>query len=308
LAESPTIAVEDAASRTRSGLVAGLVCYMLWGFLPLLFDALEKAGALTIVADRTIWSLLFVGIILVVTGRIPEVRTALRDLRVVRTLVLSSVLLAANWLIYVWAVADGQLVEASFGYFINPIANIVIGMLFLGERQRPLQVVAIVVALAAIALQGLGLGHVPYVALAIALTFAAYGFVRKQVRVESTSGLFIETSILVPVALAYLAFSFWRDGGPGLHADPYYMILLLCTGPATAIPLLLFTFAVRRLRLTTIGMLQYLSPSIQFLLAVLVLREPINATQLWSFALIWLSLAVYSADAFLPRKIAVRAP
>ena len=306
--ESPTSNAEDAESRARSGLVAGLVCYMLWGFLPLLFDLLDKAGALTIVADRTIWSLLFVGVILVVTRRIPEVRTALRDRRTVATLVLSSVLLASNWLIYVWAVGTNQLVEASFGYFINPLVNIVMGMLFLGERQRPLQAVAIVIALGAIVVQAFGLGRLPYVALSIALTFAAYGFVRKKVRVESASGLFIETSILFPVALGFLAFSFWRDGGPGLHADPYYMGLLLATGPATAIPLLLFAFAVRRLRLTTIGMLQYLSPSIQFLLAVLVLREPINAIQLWSFALIWLSLAVYSFDAFRPRKVVVSAP
>jgi len=304
--ESPPVVAENAEQRARSGLIAGLVCYMLWGFLPLLFDLLDKAGPLTIVADRTVWSLLFVGVFLAVTGRVGETRAALRNLRLVRTLVVSSVLLASNWLIYVWAVGTGQLVEASFGYFINPLINILIGMVFLGERQRPLQTVAIFIALAAIGLQAVGLGRLPYVALAIAVTFALYGFVRKTVRVESAEGLFIETTVLVPVAIGYLGFSFWQQGGLGLHADPYYMGLLLATGPATAIPLLLFTYAVRRLRLTTIGMLQYLSPSIQFLLAVLVLREPIDAAQLWSFALIWLSLAVYSADAFMPRKARAR--
>jgi chloramphenicol-sensitive protein RarD len=301
----PEIVDAAAAERARSGLLVALACYVLWGFLPLLFALLEKAGSVTIVADRTIWSLIFVGVIVAVGRRGAEVRAALSHWPTVRRLLLSSALLAANWLIYVYAVASGQALEGAFGYFINPLVNVAFGMVLLGERQNRIQALAIAVALVAICVQAAGIGRVPYLALSIALSFAGYGYVRKTVKVESTAGLFIETTMLLPLALAYLGYSFWRDGGPGLHADPYYLSLLVLTGPATAVPLLLFAFAVRRLRLTTIGMLQYVSPSIQFLLAIFVLREPINLIQLMSFGLIWVSLIVYSADSVLRRRRAV---
>lgn len=291
-----------AEDHARSGLVVGLACYLLWGFLPLLFASLEKAGAVTIVADRTVWSLLFVAVIVAIARRGAEVRAALGDRLIRRRLVWSAFLLALNWLLYVYTVATGQVLEASFGYFINPLVNVALGMALLGERQNSWQAVAILVAVAAIFVQAAGIGRLPFLALGIALSFALYGFVRKTARVESTTGLFLETAVLVPFALAYLGYTFVRDGGFGLHADPYYLTLLILTGPATAVPLLLFAFAVRRLRLTTIGMLQYVSPSIQFLLAILVLHEPINGTQLASFALIWLSLVIYTADSVLRRR------
>ena len=301
----PEIAEQTHAERTRSGLLVGLVCYVLWGFLPLLFAVLEKAGPVTIVADRTVWSLLFVGIIVLVARWGREVRAAIADRGTLRTLLLSSLLLAANWLIYVYTVSTNQVLEGSFGYFINPLVNVALGMAFLGERQSRWQGAAILIAVGAIFVQWAGIGRMPYLALSIAVSFALYGFVRKTARVESTTGLFLETIILLPLALAYLGYTLWRDGGPGIHADPYYLLLLMLTGPATAVPLLLFAFAVRRLRLTTIGMLQYVSPSIQFLLAIFVLHEPINSIQLASFALIWLSLVIYSADSVFRRRSAM---
>jgi chloramphenicol-sensitive protein RarD len=292
----------DAERRQQSGLLVAIACYVLWGFLPLLFAVLEKAGAVTIVADRTVWSLLLVGAMILVSRRRDEVRAVFADGRTLRNLAISSVLLAANWLIYVYAVASEQALQGSFGYFINPLVNVALGMALLGERLNRWQAVAILVAVVAIFLQAAGIGGIPIIALSVAVTFALYGFVRKTAKVESTTGLFVETLMLVPFAIAYLAYTFVRDGGPGIHADPYYLSLLILTGPATAVPLLLFTFAVRRLRLTTIGMLQYLSPSIQFLLAIFVLGEPINSTQLLSFALIWLSLIIYTADSLLRRN------
>jgi chloramphenicol-sensitive protein RarD len=296
---------ETAARNAQSGLAVGFVCYLLWGFLPLLFHLLEPVGSVTVVANRTIWSLLFVGAILLVRQRMGEVRAALADAATRRVLLLSAVLLASNWLIYVWAVETEQLLEGSLGYYINPLVNVALGMILLGERHSTGQWVAIAVAVAAIAVQAVGLGRIPYVALSIAFTFALYGYFRKTAKVGSASGLFVETLMLVPAALAYLIFTFVRDGGIGIHADPYYFALLVATGPATAIPLLLFVFAARRLRLTTIGMLQYLSPSIQFLLAIYVLHEEINPTRLLSFGLIWLSLAIYSADSLLRRSRAM---
>jgi chloramphenicol-sensitive protein RarD len=295
----------DDDKRTRSGVAVGLLCYVLWGFLPLLFDLLKAAGSVTIVADRTIWSLLLVGAILIVSRRMGEVKAALRDGRTLRSMAISTVLLASNWLIYVWAVDAGQVLQGSLGYFINPLVNVAIGMVLLGERQNFWQWVAIVIGIVAIGIQAIGIGGVPYIALSIALSFGFYGFFRKTAKVGSAAGLFVETLLLVPLALAYLGFTFIRDGGPGLHADPYYLTLLILTGPATAVPLLLFAFSVQRLRLTTIGMLQYVSPTIQFLIAIYVLHEPINATQLVSFGLIWVSLIIYSTDSLMRRRAVV---
>ncbi len=288
----------------RAGLGAGLGAYILWGFLPLLFHWLEQVGSVSIVANRTVWSLLFVGAILVARRRMGEVKAALADPATLRSMIISSVLLAGNWLLYVWAVEAGQVLEASFGYFINPLVNVAIGMVFLGERQNRWQLVSIGIAVVAIFVQWLAIGHVPFIALGLALSFGFYGFFRKTAKVNSAGGLFVETLVLMPLALLYLAYVFARDHGLGAMAEPVNLALLILTGPATAIPLLLFAYAVQRLRLTTIGMLQYIGPSIQFLLAISVLGEPITATQLLSFALIWLSLMVYSADSVIRRRAA----
>jgi chloramphenicol-sensitive protein RarD len=292
----------SSETERRSGFSAGLGAYILWGFLPLLFHLLEAVDPVSIVANRTVWSLLFVGAILIAGRRIGEVKAALRDPATVRSMLISSVLLAANWLIYVWAVHAGQVLEGSFGYFINPLVNVAIGMVFLGERQNRWQMVSIGIAVVAIAIQWLGIGRVPFIALGLALSFGFYGFFRKTAKVASTSGLFVETLILIPLAVLYLGWTFWQQGGPGPQGEPHNLLLLLLTGPATAVPLLLFAFAVQRLRLTTIGMLQYVGPSIQFLVAIFMLNEPINAIQLVSFGLIWLSLIVYSADSVLRRR------
>ena len=300
MAISPTISDRDA----RAGLGAGVGAYILWGFLPLLFHLLSAAGSVTVVADRTIWSLLLVGGIVVFGRRMGEVRAALSDWPTLRSMMISSVLLCANWLIYVWAVETGQVLEGSFGYFINPLVNVAIGMAALGERQNRWQWVAIGVAIIAIGIQAIGIGRIPFIALSLALSFGFYGFFRKTAKVASTSGLFVETLMLLPLAIGYIAYTFVRDGGPGVHGDPYYLSLLILTGPATAAPLLLFAFAIQRLRLTTIGMLQYIGPTIQFLLAVFAFHEGLNGLQLLSFGLIWLSLAIYTADSVLRRRAA----
>lgn len=293
----------ETPAESRGGLPAALVAYGMWGFLPLLFHFLDGVGAVTIVAERTIWSLLLVGLILFFSGRFREVRSALADPRVLRGMALSCVLLAVNWLLYVWAVETGQVLEASFGYFINPLVNIAIGMVLLGERQNFWQAVAIGIAVIAIAIQAVGIGRVPYVALSLALTFGFYGYFRKTAKVQSTAGLFVETLMLSPFAAGYIIYGF-VTAGAGPHADPVLALLLVATGPATAVPLLLFAFAVQRLRMTTIGMLQYLAPSIQFVLAITVFQEHLNGIRLFSFALIWLSLIVFTVDSVLRQRSA----
>lgn len=281
------------AEHPQAGLAAGLAAYTLWGFLPLLFKLVEHVGAAAVVADRTLCSLVLVGIILLIARRFGEVRAALADFATVRAMAISSVLLACNWLIYVYAVETGQVLEASFGYFINPMINVAMGMAFLGERQNRLQGIAIGIACIALGIQAVGLGNIPYIALGLGITFAVYGFVRKTAKVAATAGLFVETLLLAPVAVAYLIFTF-STAGPGPHADPQTLFLLLLTGPGTAVPLLLFNFAVRRLRYTTVGMLQYIAPSIAFILAIVVFQEHLNWVRVLSFGLIWLSLIVFT--------------
>lgn len=297
-----TTTSQTAAAPLPGGLVAGLAAYLLWGFLPLLFKALESVPAATVVANRTIWSLLLVGAILLVGRRLAEVRLVFRDAAALRSMGLSAVILAGNWLLYVFAVETGQVLEASFGYFINPLVNVALGMVLLGERQNRWQVLSIVIAVVAIGIQAIGLGGIPYIALSLAFSFAAYGYFRKTAKAGSATGLFVETLLLVPLALGYLLFTFVRDGDIGAHADPQLLGLLVLTGPATAVPLLLFAFAIQRLRLTTIGMLQYLAPTIQFLLAITLFAEPLNGLRLLSFGLIWLSLLVYTVDSMLRRR------
>lgn len=284
-------------NETRNGVVAALVAYCLWGFLPLLFHALESVGSVMIVAERTVWSLVLLAIVLIFTRGYGEVRALFADRRRVLITFVSAVLLAGNWLLYVWSVETGQVLEASFGYFINPLVNIVMGMVLLGERQNKLQTVSIVIAVIAIAIQAIGLGKIPYIALGLALSFGFYGYFRKTAHLGPASGLFAETVMLAPFALGYVIFNI-ATVGMGPHGDPYLMGLMILTGPATAIPLLLFAFAVRRLRLTTIGMFQYIAPSIQFLVAIFLFGEHLSELRLFSFALIWLSLMVFSYDSY----------
>jgi chloramphenicol-sensitive protein RarD len=290
---SSLINAKDAAN----GVVAALFAYLLWGFLPLLLHPLSEAGAVLVVAERTIYSLILLAVVLAVTGKFGEVRVFLRDGRKVRVLAISALLLAGNWLLYVYAVDKNELLQASFGYFINPLVNIAIGMAFLGERQNRWQWVSIGIAVIAIGIQAAALGGVPYISLGLAVSFGLYGYFRKTAMLGPATGLFAETLMIAPLALLYVGYNLVTVG-VGVHSDPTMVLLLVLTGPATAVPLLLFAFAVQRLRLTTIGMFQYLAPSIQFLIAVFVFHEDMNATRLGSFALIWLSLVIFSWDSF----------
>ncbi len=287
---------------TDSGLAVGIAAYLMWGFLPLLFNLLRDVGSTTLVANRTLWSLLFVGIILMVAGRTAEVRAVLRDRAGTLRMGLGALFLAANWLIYVYSVETNQVLEASFGYFINPLVNVAFGMVLLNEKLNRVQVVAIAIAAIGIAIQAAGLGNFPVIAVTLAVTFAIYSYLRKTAKATALAGLFVETLVLSPVALAYLAFVSISNGSLGPMADPYSLFLLILTGPGTAIPLLLFAFAVQRLRLTTMGMLQYISPSIQFVLALVLFGEHLNATRLISFALIWLSLIIFTGDSVVRRR------
>jgi chloramphenicol-sensitive protein RarD len=302
-ATDATLSRTDAAN-TRNGLIAGFVTYTMWGFLPLLFRLLDAVGSVLIVAERTLWSLVLLGIVMAVTRKFGEVRALFSDWRKVRFMLASAVLLGINWLLYVWAVESGQVLEASLGYFINPLVNVATGMLLLGERQNRWQTVSICIAIVGIVIQGIGLGGIPYIALGLALTFGFYGYFRKTAMLGPATGLFAETAIMAPVALAYVGYTIATTGA-GPHSDPYLMTLLILTGPATAVPLLLFAFAVQRLRLTTMGMLQYVAPTFQFLVAIVIFKEELSGLRLLSFCIIWLSLIVFTVDGLRQRRKAM---
>ena len=281
----------------RRGALAAVAAYVVWGFFPILFHFLDSVGATLVVAHRVVWSMLLVGGILIVTARWDEVRAVFTNRATLTRILISSVLLAVNWLIYVWAVEQNRVLETSFGYFLNPLVNVALGMMLLGERQNRWQWVAIGIAIVAMFIQAIGMSGIPWIALSLAVTFALNGYSRKTVKASSTTGLFVETVVLLPVALAYIGWTIATEG-PGPHADPTLMALLVFTGPATSLTLLLFAYAVQRLRLTTIGIVQYIAPSIQFVLAIVFFGEELNATRLISFALIWLSLIIFTADSW----------
>jgi chloramphenicol-sensitive protein RarD len=285
-----------ADSRLRQGYLLGLGAYLLWGLFPLYFKLLESVPALEIVVHRALWSALF-GSLLLAFWKHPGWWRALRDNpRQLAVLMLSGLLIASNWLIYVWAVNNERMLEASLGYYINPLVNVLLALLFLGERLRRLQWLAVILASIGVLQQLCQLGSLPWVSLSLALTFGIYGLIRKQAPVAALPGLMVETLMLLPLALGWLFLhpaavssqpAFWSES---------QALLLIAAGPVTLLPLLCFTAAAQRLPYATLGFLQYVAPTMVLLLAVLVFGEQLDPARLLSFAFIWAALAVYSLD------------
>jgi chloramphenicol-sensitive protein RarD len=296
---APGLAVDGTAARerVRAGVLYGVAAYGLWGVFPLYFRAIRQVPPLEIVCHRVIWSLAFLLVLMSLRGGWRATRAALRSRRNVVTLGATTLLIAGNWLVFIWAVAHDHVLEASLGYFINPLVNVLLGFVFLRERLRRWQLVSVGLAAAGVAYLTLAGGHLPGVALFLAGTFASYGLLRKIAQVDALVGLTVETALLAPLALAYLAYQVARGTISFGHGAPRVDGLLLLAGVVTAIPLLWFTEAARRLRLTTMGFLQYMTPTGHFLLAVLVFGETFRWAQGVAFACIWAALAMYSIEA-----------
>jgi chloramphenicol-sensitive protein RarD len=279
----------------RRGLLYGLAAYGLWGVVPVFWKQLAHVGPLEQLGHRVVWDFVVLAALVALTGQRAALVTALRDRRVVLTMAASGALLAINWGVFVYAVATHQLLDASVGYFMNPLVSVALGTLVLGERLLRLQWLAIALAMVGVALITWRAGRLPWIAVAVSITFGCYGLVRKLARVDTLVGSTIETGLVLPLALGYFA---WHGGArlAFLGIDRTTDLLLVATGVVTAGPLLLFTAAARRLPLATIGFLQYLAPSGQFLLAVFAYGEPFAAEQLAAFACIWVALAVFSID------------
>ena len=286
-----------------AGLVFGALAYGSWGFIAFYFKAVAAADPFEIMCHRVVWSVLLLAGMIHLRGQWPTVRGLLGHKSTWHSMSVSTVMIAINWLVFIYAVVTDRLVEASLGYFINPLVSIALGMVFLGERLRPLQWAAVGFAVLGVVVYTAGVGTLPWISITLALSFGFYGLVRKQAKAGPIVGLFFETTLLLPIALAYLAvmkatgirpvlFASRGVGGSSLGFDA----LLAAGGLVTSLPLLWFTAAARRLRLSTIGFMQYSAPTIQFLIAVLIFGEPFGLARAIAFAVIWAGIAVFVYD------------
>jgi chloramphenicol-sensitive protein RarD len=291
----------------RVGVVYGILAYSFWGLVPIYFKAVARVPALEVLAHRVVWSALFLVAFSLWRSRRRDLLAVWRDRGTMLTLGATTLLIATNWYTFIWAVAHNHILQASLGYYINPLVNVSLGFLFLRERLRPAQRLAVALAAAGVLYLGVSYRQVPHIALTLALSFGFYGLLRKTVRADALVGLTIETVMLLPLAAAFLTIR--HESGTlvflhgvsrlGMAAKQAKVLdwLLVAAGLVTALPLLWYANAVRRLRLATIGFLQYISPSLQFLLAVIAFGEPFGRANAIAFACIWTALAVYSVDA-----------
>ena len=291
-------ASESADAGARSAAWAAVAAYLMWGLFPLYLKQLAAVPAWEVVAHRSAWSLLVVWAALLALRRWAWVGQLRRQPRTLAIFMLSALLLSCNWLLYVWAVANGRVLEASLGYFINPLFNVLLGFLVLRERPSPVQWTALGLAAAGVLWMALGAGQAPWVALTLAASFGLYGLLRKTAPLAALEGLALETSLLAPVAIAYLVYLSVLGQGHFAQGDAGLNGWLLAAGPLTALPLLLFAHGARRVSMATLGLLQYISPTTQLLLGIWLFHEPFDARRGLGFVLIWAGLLLYSAESW----------
>ncbi len=282
-------------SHPRSGLAAGIGAYLLWGLFPLYWPLLEPAAPLEILAHRVAWSLAFLAVVLALTAGFAWVRTLGR--RRARLLTLAAALVTVNWGTFIYAVNSDHVVEASLGYFINPLVSVALGVFVLGERLEAHQRVAVGIAAVAVLVLAIDYGRPPWIALTLAFSFGVYGLVKNRAGVGGAQSVAFETALVAPVAIAYIVWLEAAGNGTLVSEGAGHVALLVGGGITTAVPLMLFGAAAIRVPLTTIGLLQYMAPTLQFLIGVLVYSEPMPATRLAGFALVWVALAVFTVGA-----------
>ncbi|CAN5366510.1 EamA family transporter RarD [soil metagenome] len=291
-----------ASAESRNALIAGVACYTLWGFIPLAFQAMAHAGAdpFEIMAHRTAWAVLWAGGLVLLVGQGGQVATVLRDPRIMGWIALSTTLIAINWTTYVIAVNNGRTLDASLGYYLNPLLNMAAGAWLFRERISRLGMIAIGLASVGVVLQAIALGHLPWVSLILAFTFCAYGVIRKRVAVDAQSGLFLECLLLAPLGLAWVL---WI----GAHGQGHFgqstaaTLWLLAAGPITVVPMVLFAWAARRMPLSTMGFLQFIAPTIVFVIGVSQ-GEPFGLLRAVSFGFIWAGAVVYAIGAIVSHR------
>ena len=282
----------DSHARARAGILMGLGAYTLWGVMPLYFKAIGQVPAMEIVSHRILWSLFLLAGLATVWKKWTPIRKALTTPRLAMILAVTTILIGINWLVYIYAVVSGHVLEGSLGYYLNPLVNVLLGVFLLKEKLTRFQKGAVLLAAAGVAILAAGAGGALWISLTLAASFALYGFVRKVAPVDAIEGLAIETMFLAPLALGWIVW-LQQTGQSHFLVEPRTDILLVLGGAVTAIPLLLFTAAARRLPYSTLGFLQYVAPSLQFLLAVFAFGEPLTNAHIICFAAIWAALAIF---------------
>jgi chloramphenicol-sensitive protein RarD len=288
--------VDDARRERRLGLGYGLAAYGAWGVFPIYLKAVKTVPVVEVLCHRVVWALAVLVVVIAVRGEMRAVTAALRNRRALLVLSASTVLIAINWLVYIYSVSHSRIMESSLGYYINPLVSVLFGIVLLGERLEPLMKAAVVAAAAGVAWLAIHLGQLPWISLVLALSFGLYGLLRKIAPVGALIGLTVETLLLAPFAAAYLGWAMSSGHSGFLAGGPAIKVLLLLAGPVTAVPLLCFAAAARRLPLSTMGFLQYVSPTLQFLLAVAVYAEPFDRGRAGAFACIWAAVALFAFD------------
>ncbi|GGB68977.1 EamA family transporter RarD [Shewanella inventionis] len=286
----------------RKGVFLAICAYTIWGVAPLYFKLLHQVPATDILMHRVIWSFLFMVVLMQFIGGFSRLRLILKQPKQLLILLCTSILIAANWLIFIWAVNNDHMLDASLGYFINPLFNVLLGMVFLGERLRNLQWIAVALASIGVLVQLISFGSIPLVSLALAASFGFYGLLRKKVNIDAKSGLLVETAILLPAALGYLLLTLDSSPVSMLTNSINLNLLLLAAGVVTTIPLLCFAGAAVRIPFSILGFFQYIGPSIMFILAVKLFNEPFDIEKGITFCFIWAALLIFISDMVLQRQ------
>jgi chloramphenicol-sensitive protein RarD len=284
------------------GVLYGIAAYLMWGFFPIYLKALQVVPSLQIMLHRVVWSFLFVMLLVLLRREWPRFRDSLRKPRVLLTYTLTAVLLSVNWLIYIYGINSNQVVETSLGYFINPLLSVALGVVFLRERLRPMQWFPVGLAALGVLYLTLQYGSLPWIALALAFSFGMYGLIKKIAPLGSLHGLSLETGIIFIPAFLYLLYAESQGNASFAHLGWNVTLLLAFAGVVTALPLLLFGLAARSIPLTLLGILQYIAPTVQFLLGIFLYQEPFTVTRLIGFAIIWLALIIFTVEEMYERR------
>lgn len=289
----------------KKGILSGIGAYALWGFFPIYWKYLHDVPALQVIGHRIGWSFLLLILVIIVSRQWNEFRSAVLQPKVIGIYSIAAVLLSVNWLVYVWGVNAGFIVETSLGYFINPLLSVLLGVIFLRERLRPAQWIPVSIAAIGVIYLTVIYGRLPWIALSLAFSFGFYGLAKKLAPLGSLHGLTLETGIVFPAALAYLLIVEANGGGAFLHDSTLVDILLIGAGAVTTIPLLMFASAARQIPLTVVGLLQYIAPTLQFLIGVFLYKEPFDRSHFIGFGIVWLALIVFWVENYLSRRVPV---
>lgn len=287
----------------NKGVLNGIAAYVMWGFFPIYWKLLHNVPALQVIGHRIGWSFILLTAYILLTGKWRDFRSAAFKPKTIGVYSIAAVLLSFNWLIYVWGVNAGFIVETSLGYFINPLLSVLLGVVFLRERLRPLQWIPIGLATAGVVYLTAVYGRPPWIALSLAFTFGFYGFVKKLSPLGSLYGLTLETGIVFPVALIYIVFVAFSSSGAFLQSGTTTDLLLIGAGTVTTIPLLMFASAAKQIPLTIVGLLQYIAPTLQFLIGVFIYMEPFDLSHLIGFSIVWVALIIFAVESYFSNRV-----